>query len=186
MLLFCRCLVGAVFLVAAIGKLRGYRAFRESLRAMRIPPWIAGPVVAAEFAVPGLLVVEVRAGFVLAALLLAAFTLAIRLAAPAACHCFGTVSPLGRRHLVRNAVLAAAAVTGVVVAGSPMTVPAIILGGPLGLLGAVIVVRLDDLVALFTPAPPFRPAPLFRPATGNARAARPAGNRTRPSTSPPH
>jgi hypothetical protein len=177
MLVFCQCFVGVVFLAAAVGKLRDYRAFVRSLSAMRVPPRLAGPVIVAEVAVPVLLAVGgtgSRAGFVLAAVLLAGFTVAIRWAKPATCHCFGSVARLGRRHLVRNAVLAVAAIAGAVLVGTPATLPAVILGGPLGVLGAAIVIRLDDL------------AVLFRPAAGNGRAARPAGSRTRLSTSPPH
>jgi hypothetical protein len=182
MLLFCQCFVGVVFLVAAVGKVRGYQAFRDSLPAMRVPPALAGPVIAAELAVPVLLAFGNLpglafgsvAGFVLATLLLVGFTLAVRWAKPATCNCFGTVAPLGRRHLVRNAVLATAALTGVVLAGAPVTLPAVILGGPLGVLSAAVLVRLDDF------------AVLFRPAARSGRAVRPGGSRTRLSKSPPH
>jgi uncharacterized membrane protein YphA (DoxX/SURF4 family) len=171
---FGRCLLALVFLASAVGKLRGrpaFRAFADSLRAMNLLPGrvvvpVAVVVAAAEAVVPLLLPLPVAAlvtaGFVVAATLLAAFTVAVaavlRRGTAVSCRCFGeaAAAPFGRHHLARNVVLTVVAGAGAYASlGAPgMTVQAAVLCVPLAVVGALIVVRLDDIVALFRPVTP--------------------------------
>ncbi|SCG44914.1 Methylamine utilisation protein MauE [Micromonospora echinaurantiaca] len=174
---FSRCLLALVFLASAASKLRGRRAFgafADSLRAMDLLPArlvvpVAGAVTVAEAAVPLLLVplpaaAVATAGFAVATALSAAFTVAVAVVlhrgVAVSCRCFGeaAAAPFGRRHLVRNVVLTVAAGIGAYASlGDPgVTVGTAVLAVPLGLVGALVVVRLDDLAALFLPvaAPP--------------------------------
>lgn len=178
---FSRCLIGAVFLVSAISKLRGRRQLREfvtSLRSMRLVPErlltpVAVLVAVAELAVPLLLApypappVMAAAGLIVAAMLLTAFAAAIvivlRRGVAASCRCFGGSgsTPFGRHHVARNAVLTLVALLG---AYASLRQPAldwaaVTLAAPLGIVGALIVTRLDDLIELFGPAPSRRQAP---------------------------
>ncbi|WP_208799875.1 MauE/DoxX family redox-associated membrane protein [Microbispora triticiradicis] len=122
---FCRLLTGIVFLASAVSKLRGRAAYEEFTAATRAlaPRLPARPaaalVVAAEAAVAPLLAWRptVLAGFCAALGLLVAFTVAmaaaLRRRRRVLCRCFGASTvPVGPGHLVRNAVLAAAAATG--------------------------------------------------------------------------
>lgn len=72
------------------------------------------------------------------------------------CRCFGSSSaPLGRRHLVRNALLVAVAATGLAFGSDRVgsADPAgLAVAGAGALVLAALVVRLDDLIDLFTPA----------------------------------
>jgi hypothetical protein len=171
--LACRCLVGVTFLVSASGKLRSRRAFLAFvswLAALPLPlvRGRPGPVAAVLAATEALIVVlvvlpwTVRPGLLLAALLLAVFTagtwLAVARGADAPCQCFGVAAaPLGRRHVVRDAVLGAAAVAGAAAdpAGARPAAAAASLAA--GLVAALFVVFLDDLAALFSR--PGEPAP---------------------------
>jgi len=173
-----------VFTRSVLGKVRNPAAFVEftgTVRALRLPVpvparLLAALVVAAEavlvpaFALPGPLAppAVLVAGLGLAAVLLAAFT-ALAVAAARSgrrtpCHCFGrTATPLGAVHAVRNSILLAVAVTGLVAtavpgpaAGDPVAVlTAVLAGAVLGLLVTV----LDDLAALFRPLPRKETAP---------------------------
>ncbi|MEU8197286.1 MauE/DoxX family redox-associated membrane protein [Microbispora amethystogenes] len=122
---FCRLLTGIVFLASAVSKLRGraaYEEFTAATRALapRLPARPAAALVAAaEAAVAPLLAWRptALAGFCVALGLLAAFTVAmaaaLRRRRRVLCRCFGASTvPVGPGHLVRNAVLAAAAATG--------------------------------------------------------------------------
>ncbi|MEO3820603.1 MauE/DoxX family redox-associated membrane protein [Plantactinospora sp. B24E8] len=192
---FSRCLLALVFLASAAGKLTGrhaFRAFADSLRTMDLLPArlvvpVAGAVVAAETAVPPLLLVPLlpvpppgaatasagspvtgvgpalsTVGFALAAALLLGFTVTVatvlRRGTSASCRCFGeaTTAPFGRHHLVRNVVLTVIAGTGgyAALVDPGATAGAAVVSVPLAVLGALVVVRLDDLVALFRPAVP--------------------------------
>ena len=164
-----RCLVGVVFAVAAAGKLRGRRAFGEfleSLQPLAVVParWRRAAAIAtvgAEVVVVALLALPgagAAGGFALAAVLLAAFAVAIRAAVRrgvrAPCRCFGASStPLDRPHVARNACLGVAAAAGAVLAHA--TAPAaphpggVVLALASGGVLALLVTRLDDLVELF-------------------------------------
>jgi len=172
----CRCLLGLVFAVAVVGKLRDRAAVRElagSVAAMRLLPdrWAvpaAGAIAGAEALVVVLLVISPVAGCWLAALLLATFAAAIatgrRRGARARCRCFGSSgragAVLGARHGARNAGLALAAVFGAA-AGSASVGAAVPTEGlhpggvavavAAGAVLAIVAITLDDLVALFAP-----------------------------------
>ncbi|GAA3758782.1 methylamine utilization protein MauE [Plantactinospora mayteni] len=172
---FSRCLLALVFLASAVSKLRGrpaFRAFVDSLRTMDLLPAsvvvpLAGAVVAAEAAVPLLLVplpvgAVTTVGFALAASLLAGFTVAVAVVlsrgTQASCRCFGeaAAAPFGRRHLARNLVLTVVAGIGAYASlgDAGMTVQTAVLSVPLAVVGALVVVRLDDIAALFLPVSP--------------------------------
>lgn len=176
LVLFSRCLIGLVFVISAVEKAGGRARFRDftmSLSGMRVLPAglvgpVAGIVVAGEIAVPMLLLAPwpSRAvplgGFAVALLLLGGFTIAVgavlRRGVPAACRCFGGAgAPFSRRHVVRNLALATVAAGGAIatITDQPMTWRAVV-AVPAAVLCAVIVARLDDLVALFTPTPAVR------------------------------
>ena len=99
--------------------------------------------------------------FALAVVLLLAFAGAIavvlRRGVQASCRCFGGsgAAPFRPHHIVRNLVLVAVAVTGLVavLAGPALTWEAVALGAVPGVVVALLVTRLDDLVALFSPTP---------------------------------
>ncbi|MGJ6966024.1 MauE/DoxX family redox-associated membrane protein [Streptosporangium sp. G11] len=164
----CQGLLVVVFLASAASKLRGgraLRAFATSLASMlpirgeRALP-VAVAVAAAEAVVVLLLVVPPTrdAGFAAATALLVVLTsgVAVVLARGGAqpCRCFGASStPLSGRHLVRNLLLTAVALAGLVGPDdrhpSPWSIAVLLAGGLAGLLVTV----LDDLVALFAPTP---------------------------------
>jgi hypothetical protein len=94
--------------------------------------------------------------------LLAVFTagvaLAVRRGTGARCACFGAAEqPLGARHLVRNGLLLAAvgvAALGIAVASAQPLGPAgTAMAVSAGAVGALLLIRLDDLVDLFMPVP---------------------------------
>jgi hypothetical protein len=168
--LFCRVVLGVVFVVAAAGKLRGrgaQRATRVTVRAFGITSGALATVIAvslpfAELAVAVLLVIPPVAmlGYVLAGGLLIGFSagvaVALRRGQRVPCRCFGaSEAPIGRRHLVRNGGLLAVAVAGLAASiadGAPggLTVdPAALVAAFAGLLVALLVIRMEDLVFLF-------------------------------------
>jgi hypothetical protein len=160
-------LLAVVFLAAAVSKVRSRRdraAFRTSLGAFgvkaRFRPAVAAAVIAGELATAALLAADVTAlaGLALGAALLIAFTVAIgsvlRRGAPVSCRCFGSsTQPLGRRHLMRNALLllvAAAGVTGTApaVGWNP---GALLVAGFMAVIVAALVISYDDLVSAVLP-----------------------------------
>ncbi|WP_433497216.1 MauE/DoxX family redox-associated membrane protein [Sphaerimonospora sp. CA-214678] len=167
-----RCLIGVVFVLSAAGKLRSGTAFAEFARSGRALTgallggrpigraaglWVGAAVVAAEVAVVALLAVTAtaRAGFALAVVLLLGFTAGLlaemRRGTRTPCRCFGASStPIGRRHIVRNAALIALSLAGFTAAfaagQSPLPHPAAVAAGAVL---ALVVARLDDLVELF-------------------------------------
>ncbi|MGW0480898.1 MauE/DoxX family redox-associated membrane protein [Nonomuraea sp. NPDC003214] len=118
-LLSCQVLIGAVFAVAALTKLRDPAAFAASVAALRlvptgVAPLVAGTVTVAEASVAALMFLP-RAGFALAAALLLGFCAVIVKSrrSRVECRCFGAASgPLGPAHLVRNGLLLAVAALG--------------------------------------------------------------------------
>jgi hypothetical protein len=164
----CCWLVAVVFAISAVGKLRtaGARsAFRRSVTGMAVLPAravrpVAAAVPIAEATTVVLLLVPRTAalGCVLALGLLAAFSIGIvvvlRRGTRAGCLCFGTTErPYRRRHLVRNGLLTAAALTGAVLSGHPTTLPAALITIAGGTLAALVLVVFDELLDLFsTPA----------------------------------
>ncbi len=131
-----RVLLVTVFAVALAGKVSSgaaFGAFTESLRRMDAVPaarveLAARATVMVEALVVVLLVVPAAAaaavGFALAAGLLLVFALAIARAVAGGrqvpCRCFGASStPLGRGHVVRDVLLAVAALAGLAAALQP-------------------------------------------------------------------
>ena len=125
----CRAALATVFLFAVTGKVAGrgsFREFTDSVAAMRVVPAHAARLAAiasvtAEALVVVLTAVPARltatAGCALAALLSIAFSGAIaaslRRGNRAPCRCFGrSATPLGARHLARNAILLLVAAAG--------------------------------------------------------------------------
>lgn len=164
--LACRVMLVAVFVVSLVSKVRGraaYADFRRSVAGWQVvPPRLseaaAAGAVAGEAAVVALLALPwtVPAGFVAAAIVLAAFTSGIvstlRRGRVTSCRCFGaSAARLGPAHVVRNGLLLAVCVAGLAgdalatgspsVAGSALAVSA-------AAIGALFVVRFDDVVAL--------------------------------------
>jgi hypothetical protein len=155
------------------------QAFADSLRPLPLLPGRrVAPVAALVTAVELLLVLGigwsvvaatagwpvVRAGaavvLVVTVLLLAVLTigvvLAVRRDTGASCACFGaTQQPLGWRHVVRNSVLLAltalALVTVLVARPHPLPLAVVLIALVAGATGALILIRLDDLVDLFLP-----------------------------------
>jgi uncharacterized membrane protein YphA (DoxX/SURF4 family) len=175
-----RLLLALVFVVAVIGKLRSRTVFAEfvgSVRQFGVPARWAPPTarlaVTVEAAVVVLLAVPrtVPAGLLLAAGLLGVLTAAIvgalRRGARPACRCFGAGdAPIGGRHVARNLALATVALLGLLgwatSTGPPPSAPTVLLAVGVAVLLAAVVIRLDDLVALFAPAPSRAPRPARR------------------------
>ena len=178
-------LCGLVLLVSAVSKVRSgkdYAEFVASVPAFGIPSrWIrlfAAVTVAAEIAsaallLPAALLIAVGstagrwlagAGLVLAVGLFAVLTAAVWRAVTrrsgAVCRCFGAArTVLAHRHVVRNALLLLAAITGALCLSVVDTAdPAIAaLAAVVGALGAVLVIRFDDLAELIAgPVPSTR------------------------------
>jgi hypothetical protein len=168
----CRCVVGLVFVASVVGKLRGRAGYAGFVVAAdrlgpgwavsRVPAGVlAGGVIAAEVAVPVLVVLPGTAwvGFVLAGLLASAFAAAvlaaIRRGDRAPCQCFGSSArPVGGVHLIRNVVLAAAAGAGLVAgagAAGPLEPAGVVAAVVAGVVVAAVVVTADDVADLFRP-----------------------------------
>jgi hypothetical protein len=164
-----RCLLGGVFLVSSASKVLAPRAFTRSVQDLGVLPVslvrpVVALVIAAELAIWTLLAVPGRvtalAGFLVAAGLLAAFSVGIAVAVRrdvrASCRCFGTsTARLGPRHVVRNVVLAVLAVLGTTATAwrAPVHVTgelAAVFGG-LALAGAV--VCFDRIIDVIRPGP---------------------------------
>ncbi|GAB3435522.1 MauE/DoxX family redox-associated membrane protein [Flindersiella endophytica] len=170
LLLASRVMLAAVFVVALAGKVRSrtaYADFRESVVDWRVLPrrWsvvAAAGTVAGEAAVLLLLALPWRTattiGFVVGAALLAAFTtgiaLALRLGRTATCRCFGaSTTKLSAAHLVRNTILIGLCLGGA--AGATvadglerLSWPGVVLALSVAGVGALFVVRFDDLAAV--------------------------------------
>jgi uncharacterized membrane protein YphA (DoxX/SURF4 family) len=158
-----RVLVGLVLVVSAAGKLRDHAGFTASIHDFRLVPRASVPLVAAavagtEAAVPVLLVIPVtaRAGAVLAAALFAGLTAAVwsavRRGTGAVCRCFGARhEPLGRPHVVRNITLLGCALAAL--GGGPVASAGVAVAVGAGAAGALVLLRLEDLVDLFAADP---------------------------------
>lgn len=170
LLIACRTLLLGVFVAALAGKARRRSAYRDfatwvgtlGLVPRRLTAVAAAIATAAEAAVVALLALPatVPVGFALAVALLAVFTggvaLAIRRGRRAPCHCFGaSKTPLGPAHVVRNAMLLVVGCVGLTLSTVGGPDPTTHLAGVLlavtsALLALLPVLRMDDLMALFT------------------------------------
>lgn len=165
-----RCLIGTVFLAAAVSKLAGRRsfaAFAGSITELNVLPpaltrWAAIAVVCGECLVCLLLLVPTAPaavlGFTGAGVLLVLFAVVIGRVVAAggrtACRCFGASTvPLGVRHIVRNAVLAGLAAAGAAAARhtGPVHPAGLVLAALSGVLAGGLVIALDTVVDLFRP-----------------------------------
>jgi hypothetical protein len=172
-----RWLTGLVFFVAALSKVRGFDGFRRSVAALAPPlaTWsagVAGLVAAAELLVVALIALPgTAAGGLAAALALdAGFIVvtvsALRRGVQEPCRCFGAAQQaLGPRDVVRDAVLGVVTAPALVgaAAGTPARSPAgWLVAAVAGAVGALLVVRFDDLAELFFPGGPARTDPTVR------------------------
>ncbi|TDU83987.1 methylamine utilization protein MauE [Kribbella voronezhensis] len=164
-------LLTAVFGWAAVTKLRAFATFRRSVRTLGLVPdryagVAAAGIVAIEsgcaLAVPLSAVVGLIGCLCLLTIFCVGILVLLMRGVTASCACFGaTGAPLGRKHLTRNGLLAAIALTGLVPtanaagagAGAGDLQPAGVLTAVFaGLIGAALLVAFDDLVELFTPS----------------------------------
>jgi hypothetical protein len=151
-----RAVLVIVFAVAVVGKVRQPREFVASLRGFGVLPSAAVRPVAAVVAV---LEVATVVLLLVPAALVAGYALAagLRRGARPVCRCFGgRGAAVGPVHVGRNAGLVAAAVAGAVMSmvdGAALEPGPVVLAAATGVVVAAIVVRLDDLVALFAPIP---------------------------------
>lgn len=170
--LACRVMLGAVFAVSVITKVwnkdawQSYRSWLSGLPLGLLQvPGAATAIALAEFAVVMLVVFTpvAAAGLAVALILCLALTIglsvAVRRGSSAPCHCFGVSSdPLGRQHVVRNALLAACALAGVLTAsaGGTQATAAVQTGLPVigGLAAAVLIIFFGDIAALVTSTAP--------------------------------
>ncbi|MEU5048205.1 MauE/DoxX family redox-associated membrane protein [Streptomyces sp. NPDC021096] len=162
-----------VFLAAAVSKCRSrsaFAGFRAAVAALmpaaaHVGPAIAVGVIAAEWSVAVLLAVPstVTVGFALAAAVLGAFTAvtvtAVRRRSGVGCRCFGARSrPVGAVHVVRNVLLLAAAVAGLVTgllpAGGPGAPAGVAVAAGVGGGAGFLLTVLDELVDVFTSPDP--------------------------------
>ncbi|MCT2590614.1 hypothetical protein LHJ74_11965 [Streptomyces sp. N2-109] len=163
-----RLLLALVFVAAVLGKSwprRSFDDFVAALSALRLFPRrlsgaAASATVAAEAVTVLLLAVPatVEAGFVVAMALLGTFIAGILSARgrgrQVPCRCFGAggSTPLGLPHVIRNAALAVVAVLGLAAdyasAGGSSHPGGVVLASVTAAVGAVLVVRMDDLLAL--------------------------------------
>lgn len=159
-------LAAGVFGVAGIAKLRRADEFVAAVAALRLVPArhtrpVAAVVGAAELVVSALCLVPsspmAPAGLALAVALLVGFAgvaMSARLRRRVVpCRCFGRHgAPLGLRHVLRNAVLAAVSVAGLaawLAAPAPDAGPGLVLTGVAAVVAVALVVMFDDLVDLF-------------------------------------
>ena len=132
---------------------------RPGRRGVPAPVALVGVAVPAAEVLAAVLLVPGRSsvpGLALAAALLVAFTAVIAVVLgggrAVTCRCFGAGGArFGRRHLARNAVLLAAAAVALPGAGGAAAAPTVgrvLVPVVFGLLAALVVIRLDDMVYL--------------------------------------
>ena len=169
--LACRGLIGLVFAVAAVTKVRSpgaYREFASWLAALPVPlarnRALPAVFIGAEIAIVALVAVPVAAtaGLLLAAGCLAVMTggtaVIVKRGARVSCQCFGpSSSPLGARHVVRDGILLVIALAGTLGNSKGAASPAgIALSLVAALIGTMLIVFSDDLIALFESDPAAR------------------------------
>jgi hypothetical protein len=158
-----RTALAAVFAIAAASKLRSRAAFDDFVDTLPElgPPSLAtvagAAVVALELAAPVLLLASPRAGLVLVMALLGGFTavmvVTLRTGGSMTCRCFGaSEQPIGAGHVVRNALLiAAAAGAAWLGVGDPSHPGGAEVGVAmaLGAISGVLITRWDDLAFIY-------------------------------------
>lgn len=160
-------LLVVVLLVSGVGKIIGPASFAASLREMRLLPGgavplaaalvVAGELLAALSVLLGLTAMPelLGYGFALCAALFLLFDVVvisvIRRGRSVACTCFGrTASAFSARHVVRNTLLTATAVAGLVAAGAGTAswTTATGIAVVMGLVLSLLVILMDDLADL--------------------------------------
>jgi hypothetical protein len=169
--LWCRVVIGGVFLLSLAGKLADLRGFQTALRGLRLlPAGAVAPVAVALVSLEALTALlllspsSAVAGFLLAAGLLVAFALGLRSTlrrgVRTTCACFGALSATAVRpaDVWRNALLVVVCGAGVwassLVEGTPtVAMPGrlLVVLSALPALGAVVV--FSDIVALYAGRP---------------------------------
>jgi hypothetical protein len=159
------------FALSVGGKLHrrsGPAEFTRSLVSLRLFGWrtsklVSPTVITTELVIVVALLVPAtrQIGAALALALLGVFeigiAMSIRRGAGASCACFGVARrPLGRLHLIRNAVLAAAAGVAIVVHASDAAAGPAAVAASAGLAAGLLTRFLEDIVDLL--ASPVRPA----------------------------
>lgn len=166
----CRAAIAIVFLLALAGKVTGRESFGEftaSVRAMRVVPARAvGTVAAASVTAEALVVVlavipttvTAIAGCGLAALLAIVFSAGIaaslRRGNRAPCRCFGrSATPLGPRHIMRNAILLIVAAAGLAatLGHQAVSAPGVVVAAGTGLFVGIVIASYDELAELLAP-----------------------------------
>lgn len=162
-----------VFLLAFTGKVGGrgsFREFTDSVAAMRVIPAHAARLAAVSSVTVEALVVVLAAspfqataiaGCALAGLLSITFSGAIaaslRRGNHAPCRCFGrSATPLGPRHLARNAILLLVAAAGTVASlgtGGVHAAAAVVAAGT-GLFAGIAIAAYDEIAELLAPGAP--------------------------------
>jgi hypothetical protein len=173
------CVVFGVSAASKVASVERQRVFAESLRALRLLPVslvapvavviscvesavglaaafvgvVAGGAWAVSMAVLGMLLAVGLLG-----VLTAGIVLALRRRITARCACFGASDrPLSWRQVLRNSVMQLVGLFGVViaVADTPVAVVDPVgsgLAGVVGVVVAVVLIRLDEIVELFAPS----------------------------------
>jgi Methylamine utilisation protein MauE len=167
----CRAVLITVFLIAVAGKAASRRSLREftgSVAAMRVIPQhaagaAAAMTVSAEMLVIVLAAIPARAagaagcamGAVLSIAFSAAIAVSLRRGNRAPCRCFGrSVTPLGARHLVRNAIVVTVSVLGAAASagsGTAHVAGAVVAAGA-GLFLGLAIASYDEIAELLAPA----------------------------------
>jgi len=157
----CAALFAVVFAVSAWSKLRDFEGFARSVPSLapvagRWVRTVASTVVFLEIAAAVLVVVPATAviGFGLALGLMLVFAAGIawslRRGRRTSCRCFGASdTPVSARHIVRNLLLACAAVLGAVSPVPSVPIAGLVVAAATGLVLAVLVVAMDDLAVIF-------------------------------------
>jgi hypothetical protein len=173
-LLGARCLLGSVFLMSFLGKVCGrarYAGFAAAARRLTpralggrplVRRMVAPAVVTAEAAACVLLAVPatVLPGMAVSCVLLTVFAMAtsaaLRHGDRAPCHCFGSSRRrLGTGHVLRNGLMAALALAGIVAAADrarPLAAAQAAVVVAVALAAAVLVVIADDIADVFRSA----------------------------------
>lgn len=155
--------LAAVFTIAAASKLRSRAAFDDfvdtlpELGSSRLATVAGAAVVTLELAAPVLLFASPRAGLVLVLALLGVFTavmvVTLRAGGSMTCRCFGaSEQPIGAGHVVRNALMIAAAAGAAWLSGGDtphLEAAEVGVAMALGAISGVLITRWDDLAFVF-------------------------------------
>jgi len=177
------CVVFGAAAVSKVASVQRQRAFAESLRALRLlPVSLVAPVAVVVSCVELVITAGLAAAFLgvvaggawavwmavlgmllavgLLGVLTAGIVLALRRRSIARCVCFGASDrPLSWRHVVRNSVMQLVGVFGAVIAVATAPVAVVDpvgagLAAVVGVIVAVVLIRLDEIVELFAPTGP--------------------------------